>query len=1491
MDVTFVLTGPSGSQSVTRTYDLEPGIPAGDVVPVDLAEGPSSVSVLASVPVSGGPFALRAAPGERVAFAAHAGPVEQGALPITADVVNSGLLSFAGQVEVEGLAGSRTPVLVAPGATVRVEVEASLAAASPGPATFVVRLVSEAGVVIGETSLQHEVVGPQVAVVESPQGQSFDPAAPASLRFLLRNTGDQTAAGQLRFQVFDEDLGADFSLAPGNETEVVFQIQVDDDVEQKVYRGRYVLEVAGALADTGQVEFTVNGIALAVEATLDKDAYVPGDTARLTLEVTNDRPSLGTAYLARVQYGAFDQTQPLTVAGAATLIFDIPLPEVTGEAAFVGITHPDGRSLYINTLHIRGANAAATVTVDRQVYAPGASVFVTATASSPGTLTLSAPGYAEAIEVTGAVSRNFALPADLPGGTYFLSWSFSGSAGSASGSTPFDVAGLRVRVFSARLDNRRYGSGDTIRTTLQIHSNQATSVTLRAFVLDPEGGSQPGGEATVGLNGEADVLATHAWPFQSRVAGLHRLVYGLYEPSSDQLLASGSLAFDVGNAVVLGVRTGRSEYAADAVVDATVSVFVSGPAALRLEVDGESVATPEVTGSGMVETAATLTGIGPGPHQLVAVLEGGGYTSRAATTFSVGRSLPDLVPGLADARPVSGASWKVQVTVGNVGRSAAPATQVAVRDLATMAVLGTAEAPALAAGGSAALSVDWNVQGQTGAHEIEVLADALGAVREFREDNNRALSLLEVPSLLIGAVAAPAYEANVEAGLGASITNLTTDTSYSGLTVLASVARPDGTLIPLAPASVPSLGPGASAALGTPWLVGRSTPGNYSLQSRLLDGSGAPLGSASAAFEVLPTFAFAGTVMASPNPAAAGQSVTLNGQVENRGNVAASGTARFEIVAPDQTIAASATAPAEVAVEGATLVTASIDPLEAPPGGYDLLLGIEVQDRLYPVARSPFVVAGESVEATLGADRTPRVLVYVEGSPHDPPEAARRTAFVQEALAGTGAILETTSSAVEYARLVRSGLWNTYVLMGDFPLLVPVLGDELREAVFRGEGVVYVPSKAAGSARAIEPALGVKVEGHIPGLEHTLEVLEGPFGPPQTLVFRGKATRLRLAGATVAGRIGAVPVLAVNTFGQGRDVTMAFDPVVPAQDSARAALQDLFARSVLFAAPREARATAAGTVVPLALRLESRGSATQTVEVTVELPAGLRVAGADDNPVSEDPLVWRLALAAGGHPTLRFHVVLPDQAGTFSIASVVKLNGQILPAPPQFTLVVGQTTEDALTRVISDLQSITVTPGDRGHLQPALALLQAARALPTHLLGLEGRIRLAAEAAYKLGRVESADLRGQRAELGRLIAAWERASYDLAASHASNKEAAQCPAAAGSSRTRACFAWRSARATGSRDAGSSRASRMTAALAAPKAATTSSRAAARAGRVRVSRRGGGFGESVTAATKRSFSSSSGWPAKSEHTCPSGPTPSRTTSRAGGVPSRSHRSAS
>ena len=151
-------------------------------------------------------------------------------------------------------------------------------------------------------------------------------------------------------------------------------------------------------------------------------------------------------------------------------------------------------------------------------------------------------------------------------------------------------------------------------------------------------------------------------------------------------------------------------------------------------------------------------------------------------------------------------------------------------------------------------------------------------------------------------------------------------------------------------------------------------------------------------------------------------------------------------------VVAQAETPGTVPLNGSTDVSASISPLDVPPGDYQLDLWMVLADQAHPVASTPLAVTGQTIEAALGKDLTPRVLVYVGGAPGDTAGRARRMAFVQASLAGSGAFVKTTSDPIEFARLFRSGTWNTHVVMTDVPLLLPLLADELREAVFRGDG-------------------------------------------------------------------------------------------------------------------------------------------------------------------------------------------------------------------------------------------------------------------------------------------------------------------------------------------------------------------------------------------------------------------------------------------------------
>ena len=266
---------------------------------------------------------------------------------------------------------------------------------------------------------------------------------------------------------------------------------------------------------------------------------------------------------------------------------------------------------------------------------------VSVNGSSTGNMTISAPGgYTETFAFSDQATKNFILPSTMTAGTYFVNVRLTTQTiNQVQGELitvahPFDVAGIQVKVLDCQNDKGKYASSDTITTSFTISSNATMPAILKAWIVDPKGQYNSVGEQSTNLSSSENLLITHHSSLITAVAGIHRLVYGIYT-SGDLLLASGSEAFDVGDAVLLGITTDKRDYPTNTEpVIVTGSLWGSVDANFDLGLDGDVVKSESISINGFMTYTTQLQNITPGPHTLKATLTAGGLKSTKEINFT-----------------------------------------------------------------------------------------------------------------------------------------------------------------------------------------------------------------------------------------------------------------------------------------------------------------------------------------------------------------------------------------------------------------------------------------------------------------------------------------------------------------------------------------------------------------------------------------------------------------------------------------------------------------------------------------------------------------------------------------------------------------------------------------------------------------------------------------------------------------------------------------
>lgn len=233
-----------------------------------------------------------------------------------------------------------------------------------------------------------------------------------------------------------------------------------------------------------------------------------------------------------------------------------------------------------------------------------------------------------------------------------------------------------------------------------------------------------------------------------------------------------------------------------------------------------------------------------------------------------------------------------------------------------------------------------------------------------------------------------------------------------------------------------------------------------------------------------------------------------------------------------------------------------------------------------------------------------------------------------------------------FARELRTGGYLAYLLLSEQVKLDEGVQKELREAVYRGEGLVEAGGHDQRQGR-IDEALGVKFLGKHAQMTG-LALADSPVAPAGDAQFQlfDRSLRASLAGAAAIGyfsadgTVTAEPAVTAYDYGLGRTVYAGIDLLAEASlPGADGLYGALLLDALAYVHPQDLTPWAEG-VYPVRVSLSNEGLATPG-RIVLTLPEGVGVVDAGGAEASGNTLVWPFDLPESGHLTFNAWLKLP----------------------------------------------------------------------------------------------------------------------------------------------------------------------------------------------------------------------------------------------------------
>lgn len=513
-----------------------------------------------------------------------------------------------------------------------------------------------------------------------------------------------------------------------------------------------------------------------------------------------------------------------------------------------------------------------------------------------------------------------------------------------------------------------------------------------------------------------------------------------------------------------------------------------------------------------------------------------------------------------------------------------------------------------------------------------------------------------------------------------------------------------------------------------------------------------------------------GLLDANPGEVARGQPVSLTGTVHNTGNIETGPLPlRIEVIRSDtQSIVSDFSEVGNVLAGQSYQMARTLITTDLSPGDYRARFSAQVNGAWQELAEDSFkVVVSVDVAIEMSLPRDARVLVLLSCSQQQAQATGvsgahaqtlceqQRQAFLSAYLSERGIEHKIVLDQDSFMRDLRCGHYNVFWFSGGAVKLGVAQANEVRESVFRGDGVIVEGENDQRNSQ-FDEMLGHNYRGHHAGSDFPVTG-SGAVFPQAPRPSYGRALKLELSSGRVEAQFNTLgwPAIVSAVYGQGRSLSYAFDLVESLRrDGADPASERLLMNGLLHVTPILAPADyVVGAYVPVTTTVTNHGAALDArLRTSVDAPAVI---------VSSDPLpgsgdvrqsIWDFRLLEHAQKSFDANLVTGGASPTIARSELFERQGSTVNSLSNAQVALA--TRDAAqvaASLLASLRAASLSGGENAARNRAVSAIESARSLEGQG-NTSSAIAKWLDAADEVRRISSVSHAEWRLAIARLLA-------------------------------------------------------------------------------------------------------------------------------------------